>query len=532
MFFTTLKPDGLVNLTNFESNLDQNVVQLPKFSDNQTMGDSFCDNFSFYSLANAEYDELPSLKEVTSELQKNSYTEQQCSPKTKVCKNVSNVYSHKVLGKQNDTLEENKVFYSNKFSKIQEKMTDKSSFLNKVVHSGSNKVEIIESEKVESFQSTDCYKRPFSRTSCSFDKISDHSDSNSSCSNNENKYLCDIRSVDLNNKLTNDEFSDEIKSLSKLIQPLKKNERFSEFNLTKTEKNTFTDLENFLNNKHTNTTNTSEVRNLKELDNDLFKFLDPLQSSINKSGLSNDSLALQVKNLLEASSSTAGFENYQESFQKVHKDESVNLSRVLNDFENTDLWNYVKKFMPSKDPMNESWLSEKDLKNKKSVSPKILSDEKNLCSPVTPFRCSPIKSKYHYHTNKNSNAYRSENNKIESLEHFPNSITSTPISRTSKTTTSYTHANLNKGVERSPTNEVSSLSFDGYVNKKFEDYIKSEKFQSPIKFHEEIKEINDTSPYEIVSANDKNTCAISYNKYEPYKEKVHATRIDVRFLFK
>jgi len=523
MLFTTLKPDGLVNLTKFESNLDQNVVQLPKFSNNQTMGDSFSDNFSFYSLANAEYDELPSLKEITSDLQKNNYTGQQCCPKTKSCKNVpSNVYTHKVFDKQNNTLEENKVFYGDKCSKTQEKQIDKTSLNDKVVHN----VEKIKSEKVESLQSIDCYKRPFSRTSCSSNNISDQSDSNSSYSNKENKYLCDIPPVDLNNRLSYNKISDEIKSLSKSSQSLKNNGSFSELKFTKTESNTFKDLENFLNNKHANTTNTSKVKNLKELDNDLFKFLDPLQSSINKSGLSNDSLALQVKNLLEASCSTVGFGNYQESFEKVYKDESVNLSRVLNDFENTDLWNYVKKFMPSKDPMNESWLSEEDLKNKKPVSQNILSDKKNVCSPVNPFCCSPIKSKSHYHVKKNINTYRSENNKNEFLEHLPNSITSTPISRTSKTTTSYTHANLNKGAERLSTNKVSSLSFDGYVNKKFEDYLKSEKFQSPIKFPEEIKKVNDTSPYEIISASNKNTCAISHSKYDSYKEKVYATRKD------
>ena len=527
MLFTKLKPDGLVNFTTFDSTTNQNIVKLPTFNNNLTMADSFSDNFSFHSLANVEYDDLPCLKKYSSDLKKKYLTEQQCSAQNKNCKNSFNFNSHKVFGNQTDTLEESQICDNEKKSKSEEIHTDLCSFRNKLVSKNSFEVEKVEIKETETLQSIDRYKRPLSCNSSNLNSKSVHFQPRSSYSNKDNTYLCD----NSDNNQTNDNILDEIKKITNpefkqsLKNSFKKEESFSKCKPTKVEKNTLKDLENFLSNKNINKTNKSETKNLKKLDDDIFMMLDPLQNSNNKSGLSNDSLALQVKNLLEASSSTLDFENYQQCLEKVCKDDSVNLSRALNDFENTDLWNYVKKFMPSKDPMNESWLGEEDLKklNKKSLSSKIFLDENKVCSPINSFCCSPIRNKAYYNSTKNTNT-----NKVESYKQMVNSITSTPVSRTSNVTTSYTHAKSNENIERFHTNEVPSLSFNSYVNKKFEDYLKSKEFQSPIKFPDKKKDIYDMSNLLIDKHNTTQYPNRSNSEDESYEEKVRVTRVGIK----
>ena len=117
--------------------------------------------------------------------------------------------------------------------------------------------------------------------------------------------------------------------------------------------------------------------------------------------------------------------------------------------------------MESKDPINESSLIGEDLekplsskKDKKSLSTKIHLDENKECPRVKSFCCSPVRNKAYPYNTETTDA-----NKVKCCKQLPNSITSTPVL---------------------PASNLTKPPFGFQVHKKFEDFLKSKEFQSPI----------------------------------------------------
>ena len=207
-------------------------------------------------------------------------------------------------------------------------------------------------------------------------------------------------------------------------------------------------------------TDKKKVHHL-QLDEDTLKILDPLQKSednLNISqALSNDSLARQVKDLLEVDSEIS-FDN-----EKIFKDKtetevnkSLNLSSALHEFENTELWQYVQQFMPCSNQQNDD-LMIKSTSNYSGV----------LGSFDSPVKLSESSTKP---TASYSNVFKDKN-----MSHFDKFCSIDEDSKFNshklELGTVPTDADYNQSIQKG---EVSN-DFEDYIKKTCENYLKEQK---------------------------------------------------------
>jgi len=194
------------------------------------------------------------------------------------------------------------------------------------------------------------------------------------------------------------------------------------------------------------------------------------QAALNLShALTNDSLALQVKNLLEVESDES-FENQKLLKEQVEPEtnKSLNLSTMLHDFENTELWGYVQKFIPSN--KNENLYENREsFSNKNSTvhSNYFNSTRENL--PSDSLASSP---------NRSSAAkkldFNSFNNQVNSIQ-TKCAEKGCADRSVPEVTNSSKKEQLPSAEEKSKVVDSFSKDFEGYVQKTCQTYLNEQK---------------------------------------------------------